>query len=391
MLVKKTVVLKHNMNCNLRCKYCYEFNRNGNSYKSDIMSCEQLSYFMEKIAKIFPNSQILWLLHGGEPLMTGVEYFKSFTNELRRIRNLYAVDFRTSVQTNGVALNSSDWISALEENIDLLDERIISVSIDGPKCINDETRVSSTGKSSYKNVIGAISKLRNSSLIFSTITVVGSHNVNKSENLYKFIKDLNPNFCKFIPCYNFDSTGKKELYGIYPSEYANFMCNFFDFWLQDHLKNDKNWLVVDPIATIISKVCKIPVSWCEYRKEKCDNFITLYPDGELWLCDTFDHDSDSRDVAYLGNINLLTDADLKKAFESPCSLCKYDTFIKEQLDLCKKCDIYDYCCSGCLPIHYSMKKKSKKLFSDYCAAKHMLFNHIKEAVSYALPELKDNL
>lgn len=386
--MKKTIVLKCNMNCNLRCKYCYEFNRNGNTYKSDIISCEQLSVFIKKIAKIFSNSEVLFTLHGGEPLINGIEYFESFANQIRRARSLYNVDFKIAIQTNGIALNSSEWISVFEKNMDILDGKIIGVSIDGPQCINDETRLSSTGESSYKSVIAAISRLRDSSLQFSTLTVVGEHNVNQAENLYKFIKNLNLNFCKFIPCYNFDSTGKKELYGIYPSEYAEFICDIFDLWLQDQ---SKNWLVIDPIATIISKICNISVTWCEYRKEKCDNFIALYPDGELWLCDTFDHDSDSRDVAYLGNINLLTDTDLKKAFESPCSLCKYDTFYKEQLDLCKKCDIYDYCCSGCLPIHYSMKKKSKKLFSDYCAAKHMLFNHIKEAVSYALPELKDNL
>lgn len=385
MSLAKTIIIKSNMNCNLRCKYCYEFNRNGEVYNKQVITPEQLESFIERTAKLFPDARLLWMLHGGEPLINGIEYFKKFISVIRIAIKKYPVEFKIALQTNATLL-TDEWISVIEENVDLLSERTVSVSIDGPKDINDTVRVNSFGKGSYEQIIKAIGKLKKSNLVFTTISVVGQHNIAHPEVVYDFIRKLNPNLCKFIPCYNFSDCGEKELFGITPLEYATFMCKIYDFWLSDMANNgNKDWFVIDPIATIISKLSNTFVTWCEYRSEKCDNFVCLYPDGELWLCDTFNH-ATMREQAFLGNINTMSDDNLKDAFLNPKNLCEYEKFYEESISKCSKCDIYKYCSGGCIPYRAELQSKSEDLFQEYCKGKHVLINYIKESVDRALSE-----
>lgn len=383
MSLAKTVIIKSNMNCNLRCKYCYEFNRNGETYNQEILTPKQLEEFIERTARLFPDARLLWMLHGGEPLINGTNYFKKFIAVIRKMLKLYPVEFKIAIQTNATML-SDEWISVIEENIDLLSERTVSVSIDGPEEINDEVRVNSSGKGSYSKIIEAIEKLKKSNLIFTTISVVGQHNVECPEITYEFIKKLNPNLCKFIPCYNFDCKGNKELYGITPTEYAEFMCKIYDLWLKDLSKSkNSNLFIIDPIVTIVSKLSDTFVTWCEYRQEKCDNFICLYPDGEMWLCDTFNHDT-MRENAFLGNINTMSDEEFYAAFANPTKLCNYTQFYNRAIAACEGCDILKYCNGGCIPYRSELQGKSQELFNDYCKGKHILINYIKESVDRAL-------
>lgn len=385
MSLAKTIIIKSNMNCNLRCKYCYEFNRNGEVYNKAVITPEQLKQFIERTAKLFPNSQLLWMLHGGEPLINGIEYFKQFIAVIREMIKTHPVNFKIALQTNATML-TEEWIEVLEANIDLLSERIVSVSIDGPEDINDMVRVNISGKGSYTKTIEAIERLKNSELVFTTISVIGQHNVENPEKIYRFIRELNPNLCKFIPCYNYDANGKKELFGITPTEYAKFMCAIYDLWMSDLPSFEKNeWFVIDPIATIVSKLSDIPVNWCEYREEKCDNFVCLYPDGELWLCDTYNHDT-MRENAFLGNINTMSDEEFRNAFACPTKSCNYEHFYEDSLKKCKSCDIFQYCVGGCIPYREELKMKSHELYSDYCHGKHILINHIKRSVDCALLE-----
>lgn len=383
MSLAKTIIIKSNMNCNLRCKYCYEFNRNGEVYNKEIINPTELEEFIARTARLFPDSRFLWMLHGGEPLINGLDYFKQFIAVIRRMIETYSVEFKIALQTNATLL-TDEWIAVLEENIDLLSERIVSVSIDGPKNMNDEVRVNAIGKGSYDGIISAIEKLKKSNLVFTTISVVGEHNVHHPKEVYDFLKELKPNMCKFIPCYNYDEHGKKELFGILPSEYARFMCQIYDLWIKDlPLMKDEEWFVIDPIATIISKLSGVFVTWCEFRSEKCDNFVCLYPDGELWLCDTYNHDT-TRKEAFLGNIRNLSDEKFMKAFESPTQLCHYKEFYEKMTKKCEGCDIYQYCVGGCIPYRSELENKSIELYEEYCKGKHILINHIKESVDLAL-------
>ena len=381
----KTIVIKPTMKCNLRCEYCYEFIRNGKRYSDMMMNIDKLCEIVWRTARLFQDSRILWMFHGGEPLLLGKEYIIKFLDCLREVNNTFPVDFKFAIQSNSTLI-SEDIIQILETNLDLLSERIVSISIDGPKEINDEARHDPQNRSSFDMIESTIDKLKKSSLVFSTITVVGTHNVDYPEQVYEQLKQIGARLCKFIPNYNTDSSGNPNKYGITPIDYANFMCRIFDLWMHD-LPNQKgdSRMVIEPIASIICTLTDSFVTWCEYREEKCSNFYCIYPDGDMWLCDDYNQDL-MGDIAYTCNIDTVSDDDFKALLLSPGTICKYDSFYQTAMESCKNCDVFDYCKGGCLATHYDMKTKSNELFEAYCDGKKKLINYIKEGVNLALSE-----
>lgn len=382
MKLAKTIVIKPTMNCNLRCEYCYEFIRNGTSYHKSVMNVEQLNSIVRRTARLFPDSKVLWMFHGGEPLLQGVEFFSKFADCIREMNETYPVNFKLALQTNATLL-SDEYIKVLEKNEDLLSERIISVSIDGPKEINDITRHSVNGQSSYNAIFDSIERIKNSKLAFSTISVIAEHNVNRAEEIFGYMQSIGANLCKFVPCYNFDSQGNTELYGIRPMQFAEFMCKMFDLWMHNLPENKEKRMVIEPIASIICNLSDSFVTWCEYREEKCTNFTCIYPNGEMWLCDNFIHES-MKEKAYVKNIFEVSDAEFKDILLTPENICNYDDFYDFSMKDCKECDIYQYCKGGCIPTRYEMLKKSEELHNEYCEAKRMLISYIKRGVDIAL-------
>jgi uncharacterized protein len=380
--LKKTIVLKGTMACNLRCQYCYEFRQHGDVVSGEKLSSENVAQIINRCARLFPESQILWLLHGGEPLIKGVDFFESIAQSIRDANQDYGVHYRLALQTNGTLL-SDEWIGAFNRNLDVFGERIISISIDGPEDLEGKVRVNAAGDPIHADIMSRINKIRASNLDFTTISVVGQHNVHEPEKVYRFIQSLNPNFAKFIPCYNLDEFGNVEHLGITPLEYASFMCNIFDLWLRDLPHKTDERFVIDPILSITSKITDTPVTWCEYQTKKCDNFVSMYPDGDLWLCDAYDHRT-MKNEAFVGNIFSLSDRELKQALETPDEVCSYQTLFNSMMDECQDCDIYSYCCGGCLEKRMSMKLKSEQRHSEFCEGKKMLINHIRGAVDSAL-------
>ena len=370
----KTIVIKSTLNCNLRCNYCYEFKRNGVNIHNQISS-EQIEALVIRVAKLFPESHILWMLHGGEPFINGIDYYDKFCAVLKKANSQYNVDFKTAIQTNATLLNEK-WIDTISEHSDLLSERILSISIDGPKDINDLARVTPNGTSTFETLEQVFELLNKTDLKYTTISVVGSHNKDKWREVYEFIKSLNPTFSKFIPCYNYDQTGKLENLGITPMDYAWFMSQMFDIWLKD----EDTDLLIDPFLTIIRKIEGKESKWCEYRKDKCEHFVSIYPTGEMWLCDTYNQETMSK-YALLGNVFQLDDSHLLRALNDPTSECDYDALYHHLSLKCEKCDYYQYCAGGCIPMRYDMIQKSHRLYEEYCEGRQYLIDYIKNAIN----------
>ena len=381
--MKKTIVLKPTLDCNLRCKYCYEFRRdNLSEITGKKLNIDETKRIILKFATIFPGSHVLWMLHGGEPLLCGAEFLTELLTFLREVNKNFNVNFKFAIQTNATLLTDK-ILEILEENSDIMSERVISISIDGPKEINDSVRLTKLNKPSYEIILSSINKIKKSSLSFTTISVIGQHNINKPKEMYDFIKSINPNYAKFIPCYNFDKNGKVEEFGIRPMEYAKFIVKLFNLYSKDMSGFQKNKLAIDPIITIVSNLVDKRVSWCEYNTAKCDNFTTIFPNGDLWLCDTFDQQT-MKNEAFLGNIFKLNNTEIKNTFENPSKYCSYSKLEKDILKSCADCEIKKYCYGGCVAVRENFRKKSNLLFKEHCDAKKFLIKHIRKPILNAL-------
>mgnify|MGYP002870195363 FL=1 len=163
------------------------------------------------------------------------------------------------------------------------------------------------------------------------------------------------------------------------------MCEIFDLWMHNlPYQSEENRIVIEPIASIICNVSGSVVTWCEYREEKCSNFTCVYPNGEMWLCDNFMHES-MKNTAYVKNIFEVSNSELKEILLTPEKICDFESFYKKLMKGCYDCDVFSFCKGGCIPTRHEMAKKSSALFDEYCEAKRLLINHIKRGVDFALP------
>ncbi len=92
------------------------------------------------------------VLHGGEPLLLGLENLTILVKKLRE--KLDSQRYPISLQTNGALLN--------KEFLDLFSkEKVsVSVSIDGDQGANDIARVDVNGKTTFSKTIKGIQALR---------------------------------------------------------------------------------------------------------------------------------------------------------------------------------------------------------------------------------------
>ena len=93
------------------------------------------------------------VLHGGEPLLVGVDGLRGIITELHSaLRGVCELDFR--IHTNGVRLSEAFCDLFAEFNVR------VGISLDGDRAANDRHRRYANGRSSYDPVVRAINLLR---------------------------------------------------------------------------------------------------------------------------------------------------------------------------------------------------------------------------------------
>lgn len=153
------IILKVSERCNINCTYCYVFNM-GNSLAADstpVISRENivaLRGFFERSTIENEIGVIQVDFHGGEPLMMKKERFNEMCEILRQ-GNYGSSQLQLALQTNGILIDE-EWISLFERH-----QVHASISIDGPKHINDRHRLDKKGKSTYEATVNGLRLLQN--------------------------------------------------------------------------------------------------------------------------------------------------------------------------------------------------------------------------------------
>lgn len=132
-------LLKVHSRCNISCDYCYVYEMADQGWRrqptvmsSDVV--EQTAVRIAEHAATHDLDEVRVILHGGEPLLAGPDFYRELASVFDRI-----VGTRTRVefgmQTNGVLLD--------ERFLDLfLEHRIrLGVSLDGGRAANDRDEV----------------------------------------------------------------------------------------------------------------------------------------------------------------------------------------------------------------------------------------------------------
>ncbi|ROO90628.1 uncharacterized protein EDD29_8361 [Actinocorallia herbida] len=149
-------VLKIHSRCNLACDYCYMYESPDQGWRAQPrrMARGTLDQTIARIAEHVAAHRlpaVTVVLHGGEPLLAGVEHLRYAVAATRAALPGVRVDFQ--VQTNGTLLDPV-FLALFDE----LDVRV-GVSLDGDSTANDRHRLRRDGGSSHEAVRRGLEQL----------------------------------------------------------------------------------------------------------------------------------------------------------------------------------------------------------------------------------------
>jgi uncharacterized protein len=222
-------VLKVHSRCDLACDHCYVYEAADQSWRGQpmVISDGVVSQAAQRIgehagAHRLPAVQVV--LHGGEPLLAGRARLRRIALELRSaLPSACRLDLR--IHTNGVLLDEQFCELFAEQGVK------VGVSVDGDRAANDRHRRYADGRSSYDQVIRAISLLRDGRFrslyagLLCTIDVA-----NDPLAVYDSLMDLRPPRIDFLlPHATWDYPPSRRAGA--ESEYADWLIAIFDRWL----------------------------------------------------------------------------------------------------------------------------------------------------------------
>lgn len=135
--------------CNIDCSYCYWFRDPAVYDKPKLMSTEVLRQLLQRIEQHVTRYALIdfpIVLHGGEPLLWGVDNFHRFAEGCEAISSRSGCDIPIAVTTNGVLIDEG-WLDCFEGH-----HISVAISLDGPAHIHDIHRRTFQGTGTHAAV-----------------------------------------------------------------------------------------------------------------------------------------------------------------------------------------------------------------------------------------------
>ena len=154
----QSVIFKIAGRCNINCSYCYMFNLVDQSYADQPVrpsekTVDSLFDWIDHYTTTKGLNSFHIALHGGEPLLAGVQLVTYIGEKTRYARQSTGKQISLSLLTNGLLLNET-WFECLTE-FDIS----FGISLDGPREVHDEFRLDKAGKGTHQKVESMIRHL----------------------------------------------------------------------------------------------------------------------------------------------------------------------------------------------------------------------------------------
>ena len=351
------IILKTTGNaCNINCKYCFELKKN---VSNSIISPETLEKLIHKISIHFPI-----IFHGGENFLINKNKFRELLSIVKR--NYPHKITSVKIQSNGTLLDS-EWCEILfNEYKDLGID--IALSLDGTKEMNS-LRVDQNNLNTFDKVLNAYKLLEKYGKKSGMLSVISKNSLDFHNEYVDFISSIpNLTFVKINALFNVDKNNLSED-SVTPTEFANFIIKVAEHYINNKLYNR---LPIEPILSILQKLKGKESRYCNYQKNKCYNYISVYPDGQIAPCDCFS--ADEFTIAYLDKLDDDLEIAIDQAIKKGNSLT-----LQNIVKNCEMCKIKNFCTGGCLSQRYYFSG-NKELSDDFCASKHRLYNYFSNLV-----------
>lgn len=340
--------------CNLACTYCYH--SNIRTSKMRIMSRKVLERLIQE-AMILNPKKIKFLWHGGEPLLAGLDFYRTAIELQKRWRVSEQQEIVNTIQTNATLIND-EWTQFFKEH-----NFQISTSIDGPAWLHDICRKNQVGRGSYKETIRGIEILKKHGLKVGVVVTINRYNVHYPEIVYYSLLELG--LTSFDLNIATDVPGMPSL-APHPQEAAAFLTRVFDIWFE----MDDPSIYIRIFHNVIKALLGLPLGECSFSFNRCREYIACDEEGNLYTCGRFLKEP----VVYIGSCVSDHILDL---LSTPRVIALYDKVasIKEE---CKSCYWFKACGGGC-----AYQRWLNGGFGSHfpqCEIRKALFEHVKRRI-----------
>ena len=355
-------VVKVASRCNLACSYCYEFFAHDQSWKTrkSQMSPKTGLALGKRIAEHARDSSIkrvTILLHGGEPLLLGVDGLKQIVSSINQgVNNEVQVDY--GIQTNGILVDKAflDW--ALQDKIN------VGVSCDGTPGLGDSRRVDHTGKASGEDLEKAL-KLLKGHPSFSGLLSVINPSIDPLAT-WKYLSSWDPPLIDFLLPHHtweappYDLTRARPIYG-------EWFVALFDEWFT----KGPHQIRIRYFEELISRSMGSSGT-LESLGEEPVSILVINVDGEYEGVDSL---KASRPNAWVTGMNIFSNK-ISDVFQNELISLRQSGAL-QLADKCKSCHLRKPCGGGYLPHRYH-RITGFKSPSVFCADIMLLANHIQQ-------------
>lgn len=359
--VISTVVWKVSETCNLNCPYCFMFNSLDKSFvsKPKIISKSTIYDTINRIKEYIESEKPELFditIHGGEPLLIGVDKLRLIFSSLDKIRGV-----SLNIQTNGTLLN--------KDHINLFDEFGINVgvSLDGYPIIQNKTKTIS-GQDSYPYIIQGMKKLstlHNHELFKGVLCVIDLNAC--PEMLYDHFLSLGiKNIDFLLPLRNHHT----------PLYYSHLKTEYYE-WLKPiflrYIDDDDDSISIRLFDSIIDLLIGSSEPMCSIRHSAMD-IINIDTDGSIQLVD---------DLRICGDgfvdLELNVESNALVDFFNTNKVKKLYSYEINLPSKCKKCEYLNICGSGGHAFRYKGDNSFDEV-SIYCQDTIKLISLIKEHI-----------
>jgi len=345
--------------CNIDCSYCYWF-RDASVYeKPKLMSAEVLRQLLTRIEEHLASYSLAdfpIVLHGGEPMLWGVENFHRMAEGCEAIASRMGCEIPLAVTTNGMLIDDA-WLDCFEaHNIS------VAISLDGPAHIHDAHRRTFKGGGTHAVVEQTARRLLSRDIGVMALAVCNPAHPPKDYAAFFAACGIS-SYDIMIP----DATVDEK-----PPSIAAFYNGLFDLWLQANRDQPtvQIRIIADMVAALLGNnsptegVGHQPVELCTIMTDgsvEAHDVLRIAGDGfNTTKFNIFEHSIDQ----------VRNEPRWKAAREASINLC----------EKCRQCKFMNACGGGYLPHRFSSKNGYDNP-SVYCDDLYAMFENMQSVLT----------
>jgi len=342
--------------CNLRCKYCF-IEGNYKTEKRNFLDIETgkkwIDYFYENLKTQNP----LIIFYGGEPLLNQ-QVVVELIKYIRQKDKEKWTKTRIGINTNGTIFSKKLARFFKENNVTL------TISLDGPKELNDKIRFLENNKGVYDVVAKNILNYHKEGVRITLSVTINKYNVPFLPQIVQFIKDNFP----FINSIGFNLPLASLSY-FRDYDYEEIMLNLYNAYRLAKFLGIYEDRIQRRLEPIINEI--------PYLKDcaGCGNQIVVSPEGLIGACHGF-----------LGIKKYFKKLEPKFKFEEEELFKLWNSISPVNKDDCKDCPFILICGNACPYYSYlaegSLFKKDKR----YCQMMPIFIQETIKDLFYPKPK-----